>query len=319
MLLKIVTNFVCGELKKVKTNLTMFLIFFWVIWFSQLIAISTMILSLPDITEIPTITVTELPLEILEPTRGNIDALIIDAAKETIAREHENHTLEMLESGSEVIRKDEEIIKFDDSGGAEKMQPTQQTDADLTSNEIPHNIPTVNATNAAISPTPAAPTPATATGTPNENESQATASTAPHTEAPTTGDDNTANTVNLTVEEVPIPVFSEWAQKQMEEAEKQQAKEQEEVNTSTQKKNLTNGDGKRAAPLKMRNKNYASPDCGAKIIASNADASNTGAVLSSSKDEYMLSPCGNRIFNSRRRGPINRSSTELRFTSTSIW
>ncbi|XP_012159671.1 SUN domain-containing ossification factor isoform X2 [Ceratitis capitata] len=296
MLLKIVTNFVCGELKKVKTNLTMFLIFFWVIWFSQLIAISTMILSLPDITEIPTITVTELPLEILEPTRGNIDALIIDAAKETIAREHENHTLEMLESGSEVIRKDEEIIKFDDSGGAEKMQPTQQTDADLTSNEIPHNIPTVNATKAAISPTPATPTPATATGTPNENESQATASTAPPTEEPTTGDDNTANTVNLTVEEVPIPVFSEWAQKQMEEAEKQQAKEQEEVNTSTQKKNLTNGDGKRAAPLKMRNKNYASPDCGAKIIASNADASNTGAVLSSSKDEYMLSPCGNRIW-----------------------
>lgn len=61
--------------------------------------------SLPDITEIPTITVTELPLEILEPTRGNIEALIIDAAKDTIAREHENHTLDVLENSSEVIRK----------------------------------------------------------------------------------------------------------------------------------------------------------------------------------------------------------------------
>lgn len=61
--------------------------------------------SLPDITEIPTITVTELPLEILEPTCGNIEALIIDAAKETIAREHENHTLDVLENSDEVIRK----------------------------------------------------------------------------------------------------------------------------------------------------------------------------------------------------------------------
>ncbi|XP_028898940.1 SUN domain-containing ossification factor isoform X2 [Zeugodacus cucurbitae] len=239
---------------------------------------------LPDITEIPTITVTELPLEILEPTRGNIEALIIDAAKDTIAREHENHTLDVLENSSEVIRKDEEIIKFDDSGGGEHTQPTL-TDADLTTSEIPLNIPIVNATNAAMPP-PAA--------TQNESASEATATAAEGDTA--TGDNNAGNTVNLTAEEVPIPVFSEWAQKQMEAAEKQQAKEQEVVNTATQKKNHTNGDGKRAAPLKMRNKNYASPDCGAKIIASNADASNTGAVLSSSKDEYMLSPCGNRIW-----------------------
>ncbi|XP_017469326.1 PREDICTED: uncharacterized protein LOC108361257 isoform X1 [Rhagoletis zephyria] len=241
--------------------------------------------SLPDITEIPTITVTELPLELLEPTRGNIDALIIDAAKESIAREHENRTMEMLENGSEVIRKDEDIIKFDDSGGGEKLQPSQ-FDADLTSSEIPQNIPNVNVTNA---PTPAQPPMPTL---PTQNESASPLPTA----APAGDDSNAGSTVNLTVEEVPIPVFSEWAQKQMEAAEKQQAKEQEVVHTSTQKKNHTNGDGKRPAPLKMRNKNYASPDCGAKIIASNVDASNTGAVLSSSKDEYMLSPCGNRIW-----------------------
>ncbi|XP_050321920.1 SUN domain-containing ossification factor isoform X1 [Bactrocera neohumeralis] len=237
--------------------------------------------SLPDITEIPTITVTELPLEILEPTRGNIEALIIDAAKETIAREHENHTMDVLENSSEAIRKDEEIIKFDDSGGGEHSQPTL-TDADLTSSEIPSNIPIVNATKAPTRTT--------------QNESDSPATATPAEEDIAAGGNNDGNTVNLTVEEVPIPVFSEWAQKQMEAAEKQQAKEQEVVNTATQKKNHTNGDGKRAAPLKMRNKNYASPDCGAKIIASNADASNTGAVLSSSKDEYMLSPCGNRIW-----------------------
>ncbi|XP_054742017.1 SUN domain-containing ossification factor isoform X2 [Anastrepha obliqua] len=245
--------------------------------------------SLPDITEIPTITVTELPLEILESTRGNIDALVIDAAKETIAREHENHTMEMLENSSEVIRKDEEIIKFDDSGGGEKPQPSQ-FDSDLTSSEIPQNIPNENVTNVA------APAAAITPTLPTQNEGASpTPSTTLTTATETAGGDSNAGN-NLTAEEVPIPVFSEWAQKQMEAAEKQQAKEQEVVNTSTQKKNHTNGDGKRPPPLKMRNKNYAAPDCGAKIITSNPDASNTGAVLSSSKDEYMLSPCGNRIW-----------------------
>ena len=111
----------------------------------------------------------------------------------------------------------------------------------------------------------------------------------------------TDSQVNLTTaaavaEEVPMPVFSEWAQKQMEAAEKQQALEQEQtVNNSAQRKNNTNGNGKPAA-LKLRAKNYASPDCGAKIIASSAYTSNAGAVLSSSKDEYMLSLCGNRIW-----------------------
>lgn len=41
MLLQFVMKFLCCELKKLKTNLTMFLIFFWIIWFSQIIAIST--------------------------------------------------------------------------------------------------------------------------------------------------------------------------------------------------------------------------------------------------------------------------------------
>ncbi|XP_055919543.1 uncharacterized protein LOC129951430 isoform X2 [Eupeodes corollae] len=102
-----------------------------------------------------------------------------------------------------------------------------------------------------------------------------------------------AHEVNLTAEEVPIPVFSEWAQKQMEAEEKQQL-EQDVVNSSTQRKNQTTGS--KLQPGKLRTKNYASPDCGAKIIASNSDAQNTGAVLTSSKDEYMLSPCTNRIW-----------------------
>lgn len=97
---------------------------------------------------------------------------------------------------------------------------------------------------------------------------------------------------NRTVEENQIPVFSEWAQKHLEEAEKKLEKES--VNTSTMKKNSTQGH--KTPVVKLRAKNYASPDCGAKIIAANAEASSTGSVLTITKDEYLLSPCTSRIW-----------------------
>lgn len=103
-----------------------------------------------------------------------------------------------------------------------------------------------------------------------------------------------APTENLTrVEEAQIPLFSEWAQKRMEEAEKEL--EQDAVNSSTMKKNTT-ASHKTATVLKMRAKNYASQDCGAKIIAANSEASNTREVLTATKDEYLLSPCNSRIW-----------------------
>ncbi|KAL5280589.1 SUCO family protein [Megaselia abdita] len=88
----------------------------------------------------------------------------------------------------------------------------------------------------------------------------------------------------------PIPSFSEWAQRQMEQIE---AEKKEEV-PSTQKKNITNSS--KTLSNKVHAKNYASLECGAKIIASNSEAQHTGALLTSTKDEYMLSPCTNRIW-----------------------
>lgn len=79
------------------------------------------------------------------------------------------------------------------------------------------------------------------------------------------GNNNTSaekDELNLT-EENQIPVFSEWAQKRLEEVEKEV--EQEAVNTSTMKKNASAAN--KQPVLKLKNlKNYASPDCGAKII-----------------------------------------------------
>ncbi|XP_055591884.1 uncharacterized protein LOC129743763 isoform X2 [Uranotaenia lowii] len=97
--------------------------------------------------------------------------------------------------------------------------------------------------------------------------------------------------VNLT-EENPMPVFSEWAQKQMAEAEKKLG---ENVNASAMKRNSKPTSSKMPS-LKPRAKNYAAPDCGAKIIASNPEAQSTGSVLTAHKDEYLLNPCTSKIW-----------------------
>ncbi|XP_053672349.1 SUN domain-containing ossification factor [Anopheles nili] len=99
--------------------------------------------------------------------------------------------------------------------------------------------------------------------------------------------------MNLT-EENPMPVFSEWAQKQMAEAEKKLG---EVVNASAMKKGTKPTGGKaNGGVMKPREKNYAAPECGAKIIASNPEAQSTGSVLTAPKDEYLLNPCTSKIW-----------------------
>ncbi|XP_037928287.1 SUN domain-containing ossification factor isoform X3 [Teleopsis dalmanni] len=259
-----------SEFKKLKKNLTMFLIFFWIIWFSQIIAISTMFMSLPDITEIPAVTVTELPLEVLEPTRANVEAIILDTSND-ITQAQENQTADTVEKKN-LLHADEQIIKINDSGGgSDSLPPT---------NEIPltidKNIPSENEFEGADE-----------MGDIINGEEEFEDFELEETTNNGSGYNiNLTSSVNVTVEEVPIPVFSEWAQKKIE----------QEVNITTdQKKNKTKS-SKKLPQLKLRSKNYASPDCGAKILAANIEASHTGAVLSSSKDEYMLSPCGSRIW-----------------------
>ncbi|KAF6215441.1 hypothetical protein GE061_010194 [Apolygus lucorum] len=75
-----------------------------------------------------------------------------------------------------------------------------------------------------------------------------------------------------------IPSFSEWANKKMAEVEKNK------------------GENHTVGTTKIRLKNYASPDCGAKVVASNPEAVSAGAVLSPSRDDYMLNPCNVKIW-----------------------
>ncbi|XP_017796829.1 PREDICTED: SUN domain-containing ossification factor [Habropoda laboriosa] len=86
-----------------------------------------------------------------------------------------------------------------------------------------------------------------------------------------------------------IPSFSEWTQKRLEEAEKKKTH----PNVSVQNSGApTRGIG----GIKVRSKNYASPDCGAKIVAANPEAHSARSVLVSTRDEYMLNTCTSRIW-----------------------
>lgn len=87
-----------------------------------------------------------------------------------------------------------------------------------------------------------------------------------------------------------IPSFSEWAQKQLEEAEKNK---EVVVNDSIHSANNVQTSG---VNFKVRSKNYASPDCGAKIIAANPESGSSSFILTPSRDEYMLNTCNSRIW-----------------------
>ncbi|XP_044743850.1 SUN domain-containing ossification factor [Chrysoperla carnea] len=91
-----------------------------------------------------------------------------------------------------------------------------------------------------------------------------------------------------------IPSFAEWAQKQLEEAEKK--KEIQNISFQQNQQNQRNNGRHSTSNIKLRSKNYASPDCGAKIVAANAEATSPSLILSPSKDEYMLNTCNSRIW-----------------------
>lgn len=107
---------------------------------------------------------------------------------------------------------------------------------------------------------------------------------------PTIEDNNNSEAAQ---EKLTIPVFSEWTQQQIQEAEKKLV---ELTNSTETNKDIKNETLAKHQIVKMRQKNYASPDCGAKVLASNPEAQSTSSVLTMSKDEYLLSPCTDRIW-----------------------
>ncbi|XP_075943544.1 SUN domain-containing ossification factor isoform X1 [Anarhichas minor] len=84
-----------------------------------------------------------------------------------------------------------------------------------------------------------------------------------------------------------IPTFDEW-KKQVMEVEKEKSQS---LHTSTSGS---------PHPVKKVQKNfknnYASVECGAKILSSNNEAKSTSAILMENMDLYMLNPCSNKIW-----------------------
>uniref|UniRef100_A0A667ZKQ8 SUN domain-containing ossification factor n=1 Tax=Myripristis murdjan TaxID=586833 RepID=A0A667ZKQ8_9TELE len=84
-----------------------------------------------------------------------------------------------------------------------------------------------------------------------------------------------------------IPTFDEW-KKQVMEVEKEKSQS---LHTST------NGSPHPTKKVQKNFKNnYASVECGAKILSANNEAKSTSAILMENMDLYMLNPCSNKIW-----------------------
>ncbi|KAK2895604.1 SUN domain-containing ossification factor-like isoform X2 [Channa argus] len=81
-----------------------------------------------------------------------------------------------------------------------------------------------------------------------------------------------------------IPTFDEWKRKEVE--------KEKTLSTHT-----SNNEGSHTAKKVQKNfNNYASVECGAKILGCNPEAKSTSAILKENMDLYMLNPCSNKIW-----------------------
>ncbi|XP_019357493.1 PREDICTED: SUN domain-containing ossification factor isoform X2 [Gavialis gangeticus] len=83
-----------------------------------------------------------------------------------------------------------------------------------------------------------------------------------------------------------IPTFDEW-KKQVMEVEKEKS----------QSMHPSSNGGQHSTKKVQKNRNnYASVECGAKILAANPEAKSTSAILMENMDLYMLNPCSTKIW-----------------------
>ncbi|KAM9718641.1 SUN domain-containing ossification factor isoform 2-T2 [Menidia menidia] len=83
-----------------------------------------------------------------------------------------------------------------------------------------------------------------------------------------------------------IPTFDEWKRKMME------VEKEKTLTTHTS----NNGGPQTVKKVQKNFNNYASVECGAKILGANPEAKGTSAILMENKDMYMLNPCSNKIW-----------------------
>lgn len=82
----------------------------------------------------------------------------------------------------------------------------------------------------------------------------------------------------------PIESFEEWKRKQIQ--------DREEAEAAIEKSSSP----QRTVRTKKTRVNYASQDCGAKVLSHNKEAKHVSAILDENKDMYMLNPCSTNIW-----------------------
>ena len=104
-------------------------------------------------------------------------------------------------------------------------------------------------------------------------------------------------------EEAVIAPFSQWAEKKLEEqaalkdANKKDSEPEADPNGKIASKPVTNGHVTKSNGIHHKmNKNFASPDCSAKIVGANTGSQGSGNVITTSKDEYFLNKCTDKAW-----------------------
>ncbi|TMS20307.1 SUN domain-containing ossification factor [Larimichthys crocea] len=120
------------------------------------------------------------------------------------------------------------------------------------------------------------------------SDSDLKGNTSQHHHEPKAGDTSTARETDPSVpSKEDIPTFDEW-KKQVMEVEKEKSQS---LHTSTS----GSPHPVKKVPKNFKN-NYASVECGAKILSANNEAKSTSAILMENMDLYMLNPCSNKIW-----------------------
>ena len=90
--------------------------------------------------------------------------------------------------------------------------------------------------------------------------------------------------------------FTEWKLKLDREKEEVEQIEQIIVVNTTTNETVVVAKPKKRKKKMSNKKNYASPNCGAKVVAANKEAQHVPAILKEDKDAYMLNPCNARAW-----------------------
>ncbi|XP_040840200.1 SUN domain-containing ossification factor isoform X2 [Ochotona curzoniae] len=87
-----------------------------------------------------------------------------------------------------------------------------------------------------------------------------------------------------------IPTFDEWKKKVME------VEKEKSLSAGQSMHPSPNGGPPAVKKVQKNRNNYASVECGAKILAANPEAKSTSAILIENMDLYMLNPCSTKIW-----------------------